>query len=363
MKKFAVLKFGGSTLGNKDNLFKNFNNIKNIIIDYKKNYKGIVVVVSALSGETRRLKDIAESLFDTKDLKRQDQVLSIGENFSSMLLDNYLNSCKIKSVSLNYHNLPIYTDSNWGNGSIINVDKDIILHHLKEDNICIVPGYIGKNIHNEFTTLGFDGSDTSAIAISGYIDADVFLFKDVSGVFSANPKRVLKARQIDCISYKDMYGLSLLGARVIHPKAVEMAYQKKVSIKILPNFSNAKGTLIDANIKDKDIAGITYYPNSNATIDIAIVGLKASSKSFLDSLQSFLLENPSMWEINKSNNIENSVLIKLNDLSQLNNALSGLHSFLNLDDNKKANEVDTNLHLDTGETFDPALLKSGVKHI
>jgi aspartate kinase len=356
----VVLKFGGSSMGDKDNLANNLPNILDIIKSYLAKNQKVIVVVSALAGETRRLKAIADQLFFGKDLKFHDGILSSGEVFSSNLLENFLNYNKLNSIALNADKLPIYTDSNYGNANIVKVDVDLIKKYLNLGLICIVPGYIGRDENNNTTTLGFDGSDTTAIAISGAIKATMcYLFKDVDGIFSCNPRRVSRANKINYISYKDMYAFSLLGARIIHPKAVEIAYKHDFPITILPNFNpKSSGTLIGSfkdnnmlnnNSKNENIVGLTYYPDNNDEINLAIIG---NSLDILNkNLEGFVLENK-IGQLNKQDNyLDNAILIKLHNKEDLDYALSKLHNFLGLDalDNM-ANKLNPN----NQTYFDPA---------
>lgn len=357
MDNIVVLKFGGSSMGDKDNLTKSLANILTIVQSYIDLDKKIIIVVSALAGETRRLKGISEQLFKPTDLKSSDAILAMGEIFSSTLLENFLSSKNIKVIGLNNDKLPILTDSNHGNATIIKVKLELLTKYLQLGYICIVPGYIGKDENENVTTLGFDGSDTTAIAISGAINANMcYLFKDVDGVFSANPRRVEKARKIKTISYENMYAFSLLGARIIHPKAVEIAYKNNFPITILPNFNpTSAGTLINNNAQaSKDechIVGVTYYPVTNNEIKLAIVGSNLLKYGLHGALEKFLTSN-TIGKISTDNTyLSNAIVIDLFKENDLNQSLIKLHTFLGLDDE---NNPQIRLNPNAQTYFDPA---------
>jgi aspartate kinase len=339
MKNTIVIKFGGSSMGDLKTMKENLKKISTIITKYQKSYKNVVVVVSAFAGETRKLKDMADVVFQEENLKDKDAILAFGEIFSSSFLGQYLNSQNIPSVVLNNEKLPILTNNNHGNADIMSVNIDLINQYLQKQLVVVIPGYIGKTKDGDLSTLGFDGSDTTAITVASFLKADdCCLFKDVNGVYSANPRRVPLAKRIERISYEDMFVLSLLGARIIHPKAVENAKQNNVKVHILPNFMAGKGTIVEDIPNNTNVVGITYY-EKGGKIQLAVVGAKLGDKHQIEKL---LLNNNIEVRLIANPYKEHNISLELLDKNYLDKALNILHSFYGLDSKKAEENIENN---------------------
>lgn len=329
--KTVVIKFGGASVGGYKEIGINLPKIKDVILEYKKSYENVVVVVSAMKGETRRLKRMSDDLFAIDNLKMKDKILANGEAFSSKILGDYLNSCDVKTKVLVDNELPIFTDGKFGDSNIIDVDTDSINNHLNNGNIVVIPGYIGKTKDGDISTLGFDGSDITAIVTTGYLKADkCCLLKDVCGVFTANPRRAPKATKIDQISYDNMFILSLLGARIIHPKAVDFAMKNSLVVQIQPSFAKDDGTIISAQDNEDGVIGVTYFEHSDNMITVSMVG--NNLKYSVDEIQALLKTHDiETSRLTKELYPRNNVTLELTNKNDLDRALQIMHDFAGLD--------------------------------
>ena len=329
MNNLVVLKFGGSSMGDAITARDNLPNVIKIIKQQQKQYKNVIVVCSAFAGETRRLDSIAARLnFNDKE---RDNTLAQGEIFSSYVLGNFLSSRNINNVVMNGDNLPVKTSGQYGKSNIESIDVKYINSELEKNNVVIVPGFIGKNSSNNLTTIGFDGSDTSAITIADWMKADkVCLFKDVDGIYSANPKKT-PAQKHNSISADDMYYYSLLGARIVHPNAVKVALKSNFAIHIMPTFSNGEGSIISNNVEDKDIVGVTYFENHKGDLALSVVG--KAVKNTEDNLFNKLRENNIDVVVDKEQKSKKAISFILNNKDSLDSAIKIAHSFYNLKEN------------------------------
>lgn len=330
MKNLVVLKFGGSSMGDSVSVGENLPKIAEIIKQYKKEYKNVGVVVSALAGETRRLVQIADLL--KVDKQKKDEIMAQGEIFSSHLLSTYLNQNGVKAVDMNGDLLPIHTNDVAGGADVKKVDTDAIKEQL-QDNVVIIPGFIGKNSQGNIATLGFDGSDTTALAVASAMQADrVCLFKDVNGIYSANPRKV-KAQRYEKLSLDDMWYFARAGAMIIHPKAIETAIKNNLDIHILPNFSEGSGTLLTPKCTDKDVLGVTYMEKDGGIL-VSVVGKKAVETEA--KLREKLSEQEVACKDDNSFNSKKSFSFALENKEQLEKCLQTAHSFYDLDSQSKA---------------------------
>ena len=270
--KIIVQKFGGTSVSSKENRDKV---AEKIIEKYNEGYK-VVVVVSAIGRKgdpystDTLLEMVNQKLMPPKEI---DLLLSCGEIISSVILANHLLERGYKVSVLTGYQAGIKTDNNFGNAEIINVDNTNILKNLDNDKITIVAGFQGANKNGEITTLGRGGSDISAIAIGKSINCNhVEIFTDVDGVMTADPNIVANAKVLSNMSYSEVYQLAEDGAKVIHPRAIEMAQQANIPLIIKNTYNNSKGTSIketDVNFinnrkqlsNEKIITSITYKKN------------------------------------------------------------------------------------------------------
>jgi aspartate kinase len=270
--EIIVQKFGGTSVSSKKSRDKVCNKI---IEKYKEGYK-VVVVVSAMGrkGDPYATDTLLE-MINQKAItnKEVDLLMSCGEIISAVVLANHLLERGYNATALTGYQAGILTNSNFGNAEIISINSENIIKHLNEDKIVIIAGFQGGNEYGEITTLGRGGSDISAVAIGNAIGCrQVEIFTDVDGIMTADPNIVPNAKVLKRMCYSEVYQLAEDGAKVIHPKAVEIAQQFNIPLIIKNTYSNSEGTSIEeVNVNfinnrkelfnEKVITAITYKKN------------------------------------------------------------------------------------------------------
>ena len=253
-----------------------------------------VVVVSAMGrrGEcyaTDTFLDLARSVYKDIESREVDQILYCGEIISAVIMTGTLQAAGLDAIMLTGGQAGIITDSNFNNARILKVDPTRILNLVKQGKIPVVCGFQGITADYEFTTLGRGGSDTTAAALGAALNAEMIeIYTDVDGIMTADPRIVDSAKILDCISYGEVCQLAHQGAKVIHPRAVEIAMQKNIPLIVKSTFSNAPGTLItnviqgsteDTTVNDRIATGVTSISNI-AQIKINLHDSTNSSASF-----------------------------------------------------------------------------------
>ena len=252
-----VLKFGGSSLAD----IEKIKNVAKIILNKKKDFDNIVVVVSAKRGVTENLMKDA-SFFKNVSPREMDMLLTAGERVSGALMSMALENFGAKAVSLTGSQAGIITDDNHTNARIIEIRPSRVLSFLKQGRIVVVGGFQGVSFKKEVTTLGRGGSDISAVALASALNADrCEIYSDVDGVFSTDPTLVKNVKKIDKLSFQEMQEFSESGAKVLNPKAVEFAKNNNVEIICKSTFEpENSGTVIknlEGRIKPK-VVGIAF---------------------------------------------------------------------------------------------------------
>ncbi|MCF8568519.1 aspartate kinase [Alicyclobacillus tolerans] len=266
--RIIVQKFGGTSVDGERSRSKCMEHVKREI----KNGYQVVVVVSAMGrkGEpyaTDTLLSVVESTYLSN--REKDLLLSTGELISASVFSSYLCKNGIATTVLTGGQAGIVTDDQFGEAKVLSVNPQRILEELKSGNVVIVTGFQGQTVTGETTTLGRGGSDTSATALGVALNAEfVDIFTDVEGVMTADPRIVKEAQLLKSVTYHEVCNLAYLGAKVIHPRAVEIAQQKNIPIRIRSTFSESMGTVItnktetNHNVfKERLITGITQTPN------------------------------------------------------------------------------------------------------
>jgi aspartate kinase len=253
-----------------------------------------VVVVSAMGrkGEsyaTDTLIDLARTAYKDIASRELDQILYCGEMISAVIMTGTLQAAGLDAIMLTGGQAGIITDNNFTNARILKVDPSRILSLLRMGKIPVVCGFQGATIDYEFTTLGRGGSDTTAAALGSALDAEMIeIYTDVDGIMTADPRIVSTAKILDCITYGEVCQLAHQGAKVIHPRAVEIAMQKNIPLLVKSTFSNEPGTLItnivpedttETNVKDRVATGVTYLAN--------IAQIKVNLHDSLNNIASF----------------------------------------------------------------------------
>ncbi len=256
-----VQKYGGTSVGTLERIKK----VAEKILVRKKEGNDIVVVVSAMAGETDRLINLAKEITENPPLRELDLLVSTGEQVSSALLSITLQSMGCPSVALLGYQVPIYTDNLYTKARIKEIKIDRIKKELAQGKVVIVAGFQGVTREGDITTLGRGGSDTTAVALSAALKADLCeIYTDVEGVFTADPRIVPRARKLKKISYEEMLEMASSGAKVLEMRSVELAMIYKVPLVVRSSFSEAEGTLIteeDEEMEKVVVSGVTYNRN------------------------------------------------------------------------------------------------------
>ena len=278
--KIKVLKFGGTSVGSIGSIKRS----ANIICDWSKKSK-VIVVLSAMSGETDRLINLTKSFSKSPNPVDSDNAISTGENLSCALMSIYLNNQNTKSKSLHSWQIPIMTSSEHMKSRILSINKNFLLNELENLDVLIVPGFQGINERREITTLGRGGSDTSAVAVAAAMDAECIIYTDVEGVFTTDPNIVPNAKKINKISYEEMLELASQGAKVLQTRSVELAMRKNTKLSVRSSLKPKKiGTIItdEKSVLEKNTVSGIAYTKDEAKITLSRVLDKpgVSSKIF-----------------------------------------------------------------------------------
>ena len=257
----VVEKYGGTSVGTVERIRAV---AEKIAVSTRKGDQ-MVVVVSAMSGETNRLIGMAWEISPEPSQREMDTLVSTGEQVTIALLSLALQNLGVPAVSYTGFQIPILTDDIHGKARIESIDGDSVRKSLGEGNVVVVAGFQGISADNNITTLGRGGSDTTAVAMAAALKADECrIFTDVDGVYTADPRVVQNARRLDRVTFEEMLELSGAGAKVMQIRAVEFASKYNVPIRVLSSFESGPGTLIsyeDGNMEQPLISGITSVDN------------------------------------------------------------------------------------------------------
>lgn len=246
IKKLIVQKYGGATLADPEKI----KHAAKRIFELHQSGIQVVVVVSAMGQTTNQLIDLAKQVSIRPQLRELDMLLTVGERISMSLVSMALNDLGCPAISFTGSQAGILTDESHVNANIIDVKAFRVEEALKENKVVILAGFQGVSpITKEITTLGRGGSDTSAVAMAGYLNADrCEILKDVDCIYTADPKLVSNAKPIKHLNYRQLIEMTSWGAKVLHHRSVEMAQQKKVILYVGP----ASNSLSDGTIVTSD---------------------------------------------------------------------------------------------------------------
>ncbi|MDO8722322.1 MAG: aspartate kinase [Syntrophales bacterium] len=254
----VVQKYGGTSVANLEKIEK----VAEKVIRTRQAGNDVVVVLSAMSGETDRLIRLARKAAGEPDKREYDALISTGEQVTVTLLAMILRKLGYKARSLLGFQVKIHTDQAHAKARIISVDTEIILKELNEGSIVVVAGFQGVDDENNITTLGRGGSDTSAVALAAALGADMCdIYTDVDGVYTTDPNICGKARRLSRISYDEMLEMARAGAKVLQPRSVELAKKHAVPVYVKSSFTDEGGTLVTREDKDMEkevVSGVTY---------------------------------------------------------------------------------------------------------
>ena len=258
----VVQKYGGTSVGTIDRI----QHVAQRIARIRKTGTQVVVVVSAMAGETDKLLKMARQICDNPERREMDLLLSSGERISSALLTMALQALGIPAISMTGRQIGLQTDSVHTRARIKQIDAKRAQQALKENNVIVVAGFQGINEKGDVTTLGRGGSDTSAVALAVALGASQCeIYTDVDGVYTADPRMVPKAKKLDVVSYDEMLEMAGLGAKVLQIRCVEFAHKFKMPLVVKSSYiEGGKGTLIceeDSNMEQPVVSGIMYDKN------------------------------------------------------------------------------------------------------
>lgn len=254
-----VYKFGGTSVGTVEKIQKVAAKIK------RARDKGhqIVVVVSAMSGETNRLVELAQHMQLHPNEREMDVLLSTGEQVTIALLSMALEALECEARSYTGGQIKILTDDSHTKARILKIDKERLHSDLLEGKVAVVAGFQGVTNEGAITTLGRGGSDTTAVALAAALEADeCHIYTDVNGVYTTDPRVEPNAQKLDKITFEEMLEMASLGSKVLQIRAVEFAGKYNVALRVLSSFEAGNGTLItydeESNMEDPLISGIAF---------------------------------------------------------------------------------------------------------
>ena len=254
-----VQKFGGTSVGSVERIEA----VAEKIISFRDRGDDVVVVVSAMSGETNRLTALAQEMMEQPTAREMDVLLSTGEQVTIALLSMALEKRGYGARSFTGGQVRILTDDAHTKARIREIDSTRIMAQLEQQNVVVVAGFQGVNEAGCITTLGRGGSDTTAVALAAALKADECqIYTDVKGVYTTDPRLVEEARLLKTVTFEEMLELASLGAKVLQIRSVEFAGKYKVPLRVLSSFEEGEGTLIsfegDEAMEDPSIAGIAF---------------------------------------------------------------------------------------------------------
>ena len=236
------------------------------VLRYKEEGHDVIVVVSAPAGTTDSLIRRAYELSESPNKRELDMLLTSGEQISIASLAIAIENLGKKAVSLNAFQVDFKTTDEHTKATILGINTDIIKEKLSEGNVVVFAGFQGITENNEITTLGRGGSDTTAVALGAALKADeVEIYTDVDGVYTADPRVVKNPKKLNTISYQEMLEMAASGAKVLHPRAVEIAARYGIKIHLRSSFDDSTGTIVkekgDESMEQVKIIGITSTKN------------------------------------------------------------------------------------------------------
>ncbi|MDY0207081.1 MAG: aspartate kinase [Pseudomonas sp.] len=255
-----VQKFGGTSVGSPERIAQ----VAAKVAKFRAAGDDIVVVVSAMSGETNRLLALAKQVTSKPSVREMDVMIATGEQVTIALLAMALESIGVPAVSFTGAQVPIVTDSEHGKARIQSIDEVKVSEQLKAGRVVIVAGFQGVDEQGNITTLGRGGSDTTAVALAAALKADeCHIYTDVDGVYTTDPRVVPRAQRLDRITFEEMLEMASLGSKILQLRSVEFAGKYHVPLRVLHSFEEGPGTLIttddnEDSMEQPIISGIAF---------------------------------------------------------------------------------------------------------
>ncbi len=273
-KPIVVLKFGGTSLSDADTIR---NSAKYAIREHE-TYRQVIVVVSAMAGETNRLLSMGRQFGHVLDTSRQrefDALVSTGEQVSAALMAMAIQEKGVAARSLTAHQIKIHTDNRFQSARIISIDSSELLRVLQQNMIAVVTGFQGIDSDGNIVTLGRGGSDTTAVALAVALNADSCkIYTDVKGVYTTDPTILPKSRLLKTLFFEEMIELASSGAKVLQIRSVELAMKNNMEIHVRSSISETPGTRVISERKGLETLTVTAIAHDDNQAKIAIVGLE-----------------------------------------------------------------------------------------
>jgi aspartate kinase len=265
-----VQKYGGTSVGSVERIHR----VAERVVQARQAGHDLVVVLSAMSGETDRLERLAHQVTPCPDEREMDMLLSTGERVAIALLAMDLRGRGINARSFTGRQVGIITDSSHTKARIARVTAERIREALAEGIIPIVAGFQGINERSDVTTLGRGGSDLTAVAVAAALKADrCIIYTDVDGVYTADPNIVPSARRLDKVSYEEMLELASLGAKILQSRSVEFAARHGVPVEVRSSFKEGQGTLVTTEDTDMERVVVSGVTGDRHQAKITIIGV------------------------------------------------------------------------------------------
>ncbi|MFA5530402.1 MAG: aspartate kinase [Thiohalomonadaceae bacterium] len=253
-----VQKYGGTSVGSIERIM----NVARKVKGFRERGDDVVVVLSAMSGETNRLIELAKQAQSAPDARELDVLLATGEQQTIALLSMMLKSVGVAARSYTGPQVHILTDSAFNKARILSIDEASIRKDLDEGSVVVVAGFQGVDSNGNITTLGRGGSDTTAVALAAALKADECqIYTDVDGVYTTDPRVVPEARRLPRITFEEMLEMASLGSKVLQIRSVEFAGKYNVPLRVLSSFAEGEGTLItyeEDGMEEPLISGIAF---------------------------------------------------------------------------------------------------------
>jgi len=328
-----VQKFGGTSVGS----IERIEAVADLVVKTKQQGHQVVVVLSAMSGETNRLINLAKQIDARPSSRELDVLLTTGEQVSVALLAMAIIKRGHSAVSLLADQVNIRTDNMFGKARIEDVAATRLKHELEHNRIAIIAGFQGRDVEGNITTLGRGGTDTSAVEIAGAIGADECqIYTDVDGVYTTDPRIEPKARRMSHVTFEEMLEMASLGAKVLHIRCVEAAGKYNLPIRVLSSFNPDQGTLIsfeETDMKSNVVSGIAFNRDESL---INVNGVPSGTEYLASILKLFSENGIEIDMINQVNHnfekIDYAFTVHTNDFDQSLEVLRNNPHCINSDD-------------------------------
>ena len=267
-----VQKFGGTSVANPEKIKA----VAEKVAKFASNGDKIVVVVSAMSGETNKLIKLAEKMMRSPEPREMDTIVSTGEQVTSGLTALALINLGIKAKSYAGHQVKILTNKSHTKARIENIDSKLIKKDLNDGYVAVVAGFQGSDNEGNITTLGRGGSDTTAVALAAALKAEECqIYTDVDGIYTTDPRMVPEAKKLNSITFEEMLEMASLGSKVLQTRAVEFAGKYKVKLRVLSSFqTSGEGTIITfedkKNMEEPIVSGIAFVKDE---AELSLLGI------------------------------------------------------------------------------------------